>query len=363
MTNSKALFMVQSPLHIHNAREAIIKFGITHPTFLVVTSKHNAKWAQMMIAALPVNANSLFCERNDFDLEGCTQGYAKHIPWLKEQAFDLVFFSDSRLYIFIDIVNSLQHPCTYLMDDGTGIIQTVESLKHTGKYFDITQSSSPTRQQAIEKVKKKYGLWQLTPVKYDLFTAFDFESCEQFKVVANPMSQIATHHPKTNPNQVLFLGQPLAKYGYITQDSYVAHVKAVRQFYSGMDFQYLAHPREDGSYLEELQDNDGVILVKTQLSVEQYLLQSSLPPSVLSSFFSAALWYVAKFQTGITVDAHRFNTECFTSDAQLRMSRSSHLSILDIFELIYDYYKLRMNLIEPMQSVTVNSSVATSHTT
>lgn len=355
MTDSKALFMVQSPLHIHNAREAIIKFGITHPTFLVVTSKHNVKWAQMMIAALPVNATSLFCERNDFDLEACTQGYVKHIPWLKEQAFDLVFLSDSRLYIFVDIVNSLQHPCTYLMDDGTGIIQTVESLKRTGKYYDITQSSSPTRQQAIDKVKKKYGLWQLKPVKFNLFSAFDFEPSEQFDLVANPMSQIAVHHAKTNAQQVLFLGQPLVKYGYISQGLYVDHLRAIQQFYSGMEFQYLAHPREDESYLSELQDCYGMTLVTTQLSVEQYLLQSSLPPAVLSSFYSAALWYVAKFQTGIKVDAHRFNIESFTHDSQLSMSRSSHLRVLDIIELIYAYYKPRMNLIEAMQFAEVGA--------
>lgn len=353
MTVKHALFMVQSPLHIHNAREAIAEFDITQSTFLVVTSKHNSKWAKMMISALPGDAKTLFCERNDFDLEQCTQGYVKHITWLKEQAFDLVFFSDSRLYIFVDIVNSLQHPSTYLMDDGTGIIQTVESLKRTGRYFDLTKSSSPIRQKEIERVKKKYGLWQLKPVKYDLFTAFDFKSCDLFKVVANPMNQIVKKHAKNDREKVLFLGQPFVKYGYIPQELYVAHIKTIQEYYTGMEFHYLAHPREDEDYLGVLQDCFGINMVKTQLSVEQYLLQSTLPPSVLCSFCSAALWYVAKFQSGIQVDAHRFNNGCFTSDTKLTMSRSSHLSILDIIELVYDYYRPRMNVIESMDLMSM----------
>jgi hypothetical protein len=346
MTDNTALFLVQSPLHIQNAIEAIAKFGISKSTFLVVTSKHNAKWAEMMIAALPVNTESVFCERNDFDLEGCTKDYAQHIPYLKRQAFDLVFFSDSRLYIFIDIVNSLQNKNTYLMDDGTGMIQTIASLEHTGKYFDITQSSQPERRKQIELIKKKYKLWQLEPIKYDLFTAFDFSSCALFNVVENPMKRLSCSHPNLSAKDVLILGQPFVSHQYMENDAYIHCLARIIGHYKGKKINYLPHPRENHEHLTEIANEFAINIVETNVSAEQYLMQMEQPPRLVCGFNSAALWYIAKFQPDIKVEAHRLkHDDIALSGAQL-MLRSSHLSIIDINQLVYDYFRLRMNVIE-----------------
>lgn len=345
MTVNKALFMVQSPLHIHNAREAIIEFFITHPTFLVVTSTHNAKWAEMMIADLPVNANSLFCERNDFDLDECTRDYAQHIPFLKKQSFDYVFFSDSRLYIFVDIVKSLQNKNTYLMDDGVGIIQTVSTLKKTGKYFDVTQSSQLARRNKIEKIKKKYNLWQLESVKYDLFTAFDFESCDKFNVVQNSMKQLCFTHKKLNYQKVIIFGVPFVKHGYMTSESYCSYLIQIKQYYKGKIVHYFPHPREEEKDFVSLVKKTGLNLILTDLGAEQYLGSLPVPPHIICGFYSAALWYIAKYQPDIQVDAHRIDPDDICLSPTQLMTRSSHLTILDIMGLVYDYYRLRMNVI------------------
>jgi hypothetical protein len=349
MTVNKALFLVQSPLHIHNAHEAIIKFGITQSTFLVVTSKHNLKWSNMMIAALPVNANSLFCERNDFDLEECTKGYTKHIPWLIKQSFDFVFFSDSRLYIFVDVVNALQNSNTFLMDDGAGIISSVQHIKDKGLYFDISKSSSATRQQQIEKVKDKYGLLHTKSAKYNLFTAFDFTSCDQFTVYQNPMTNMSHTHKNSNQSQVLFLGQPMVNDGYISNRSYIQEMNAIINSYPEMEVLYLAHPREEKANVAEIQRSCNIRLIETDMTVEQYLLNIARPPAIVSSFYSAALWYVAKFQRGIKVNAHKLDFELLYSVNKSSMSRSSYLSMPSIIDLVYQHYKLRMNVIEPLR--------------
>lgn len=347
MTTNTALFMVQSPLHIINAREAIDKFAVTQATFLVVTSQHNTKWADMMIASLPDNTECIFVERNDFDLQGCTRDYAQHIPYLKKQNFDRVFFSDSRLYIFVDIVNSLQNANTYLMDDGTSTIQTVATLKHTGKYFDITQSSNVERRQQIEMVKKQFDLWQLPTVSYDLFSAFDFAPSEQFNLVENPMRALCCEHSALAEDQVLVLGQPFVSHQYMSAEIYCECLARIFRVYPAKSLRYFPHPRESNELLREIVHKFSVRLIESKLSAENYLIQQSEPPSIVCGFNSAALWYIAKFQPDIQVHAHRLKVSDISLTASKLMMRSSHLSIIDINQIIYDYFTSRMKVMAP----------------
>ncbi|WP_299074828.1 polysialyltransferase family glycosyltransferase [uncultured Paraglaciecola sp.] len=346
--NNSALFLIQSPLHVLNAIEAIRSFSIKKSTFLVVISKHNEKWETMIRLSIPSCSRVLYSLRLDADIEASTQSYAQHIPWLKHQFFDSVFFSDSRLYIFVDLVNALQNPNTFLMDDGAGIIPSVQHIKDKGRYFDISKSSSATRQQQIEKVKEKYGLLNEKLVKYNLFTAFDFESCDQFRVFQNPMTQILHNHQGVNQNQVVFLGQPMVNDGYLSKQAYIEEMSAISHSYSGMEILYLAHPREEKANVAEIQRCCKVSLVETDMTVEKYLLSIARPPAIVSSFYSAALWYVAKFQNGIQVNAHKLDFERLYADNKSSMSRSSYLSMPSIIDLVYQHYKLRMTVIEPL---------------
>ena len=348
MTATSALFLVQSPLHIYNANEAIRKFNITEPSFLIVTSKHNVKWSKMMRDLLPVNAEHRFCERNDLDVEACTKEYVGHIQFFKQQNYDYVFFADSRLYIFVDIVNSLQNKNTFLMDDGAGIIQTVHTLEQTGRYFDTTQSSQEKRRKEIEGVKRKYDLWQLASCKYNLFTAFDFKSGEHFEVVANPMKALSHHHKKLDNQTVLILGVPFIKINYMSSEQYFEYLLELKTFYKGKHLRYLPHPREEITDLHDKCASSGIDIVETHLTAEKYLMSLDLAPAIVCGFYSAALWYIAKFQPQISVEAHRFHLNDITLPPSQMMSRSSHLSILDIIDLVYDYYTLRMKVIDPL---------------
>ncbi|MDC0601531.1 hypothetical protein OAP14_00745 [Aliiglaciecola sp.] len=353
MTDKSGLFLVQSPLHIYNACEAIRKFDIAKPTFLIVTSKHNVKWSEMMRDLLPANTEHRFCERDDLDIAACTKEYVGHIQFFKQQKYDYVFFSDSRLYIFVDIVNSLQNENTFLMDDGSGIIQTVHTLEQTGRYFDTTQSSQKERRQEIEKIKRKYDLWQLASCKYNLFTAFDFKDGEHFKVVANPMRTLCHKHEKLDHQSVLILGVPFIKINYMSSEKYCDYLVALSAFYTGKRLLYLPHPREDMSYLHSKCIDSGIEVVSTHLTAEKYLMSLNPAPAIVTGFYSAALWYIAKFQPEICVEAHRFHLSDITLPPSQMMSRSSHLSILDIVDLVYDYYTLRMRVIEPLLKPSV----------
>ncbi|MEP2600382.1 MAG: glycosyltransferase family 52, partial [Paraglaciecola sp.] len=303
-------------------------------------------------AALPADTECLFCERNDHDIVSAIKQYAKHLPWLKKQTYDYVFFADSRLYIFVDIVNALQHSNTFLMDDGAGIIQTVHTLKTQRKYFDIPLSTNPERRKLIERTKKEYGLWQPKHVQYNLFSAFDFDSCEEFRMVENPMSGLRYDHPKIDHSEVLIVGQPFVINGHMKSDVYIHCIRQIQRMYPDKKINYFPHPRETEADLVQLRELFGLFIVETNLPIEEYIMQLPASPSEIAGFYSAALWYISKFQPDITVKAFRLSADFFCFPKGQMMWGSSHLTKLEVTELVYDYFKLRINVVDLLMPVS-----------
>jgi len=347
MTKS-ALFLIQTPLHVNNAIEAIDVFGVTQPSFLVVTSKHNQKWAAMIQAYLPADSHCLLCERDDFDIEGTTKSYVRHIYWLQSQSFDYVFFPDTKLYVFVDIVKILGNPNTYLMDDGAATIVSIHVLDKFGQYFEEYQSSTTSRRYEIENIKRKYQIWDLPQIKYNLFTAFDFTSCEKYQVVQNPMQLMSYQHHNVDPDKVLFIGQPLIRSGYVNLETYTRYCDNISAYYGAKNVEYLPHPRENKNDVIELSKNTGFELIETKMSAEAFLTKQESAPASICGFYSTALWNIAKFHSGLKVDAHRLLLNESNIAQKKRISRSNHLTELDCIDLYYDYYKNRMNVVEPL---------------
>jgi hypothetical protein len=335
---TSALFLIQTPLHVINALEAIAVFEIQYSTFFIVTSHQNEKWQLMINQLLPYNAKTIFCTRNDHDVEEGTKAYAQHLKSLRAEAFDFVFFADARLYIFVDIVNSLQNSSTILMDDGTGTLLAVHSLTTYGSYYDMSVSRSPERQKKIEIAKKKYGLWNLKPVNYDLFTVFDYETCDYFKVINNPMKQLCFTHDDLDSDVVLFLGQPFVKINHMTASDYLICLKQICDRFKGKRMLYLPHPREDKTMVEELAKDSRFSVIQTKLTAENYLISSTLPPKTVCGFLSTSLWNIMKFQQGVEVLAFKIPAHRFNKKLSKYRSRSSHVTDLEFIQLIYDYY-------------------------
>jgi hypothetical protein len=339
-----ALFLVQTPLHVINALEAIKKFGIVESTFFIVTSDHNKKWRLMMERMLPTNAKRTYCIRDDFDVEKGTNAYAQHIPFLKDQNFELLFFADARLYIFVDIVNSLRVDSTFLMDDGTGTLLAVHSLMENGVYYDMSVSSSLTRQKEIEKVKKKYKLWELKPVKYNLFTVFDYPNCDYFNVVRNEMTRLCYSHEGTDKDKVLFIGQPFVKIRHMKAKDYLACLLKVKSFYGEKEIKYLPHPREDSDFLNNLASLDGFSVIDTIETAENYIISTNNVPHSICGFLSTSLWNIAKFQKGVEVASFKIPETLFNPELKVKKTRSSYVTDLAFLNIIYQYYEKKMRV-------------------
>ena len=346
MKSPSALFLVQTPLHLLNALEAITKFNIASSTFFIVTSQNNEKWRSMIETLLPPAANTHFCIRNDHDIEKGTKAYAQYIGKLKNECFDFVFFADARLYIFVDIVNSLRVEDSFLMDDGTGTLLAIHSLNKYGCYYDLSVSRSSERNKCIEATKIKYGLWNLSPVNYKLFTVFDYQSCKYFDVVPNPMKQLQYVHTNIDPETIIFIGQPFVKINHMTESHYLQCLYEVGAFFKGKKIAYLPHPRDTQDFIDTLTKSGTFSIVNTQLTAEKYLMQCSPAPETVCGFLSTSLWNIAKFQQGINVLSFKIPDELFNKHMSVNRSRSSRVTDLEFIHLIYEYYKKRLPIHE-----------------
>lgn len=350
MKSNSALFLVQTPFHVLNALEAISEFDIKQSTFFIANSAPNQKWRKMIELLLPPNAHTILCRRNNLDIEEGTKEYAQHVDSLKASGFDFVFFSDARLYIFVDIVNALNNPSTYLMDDGTGTLLALHNLAHYGEYYDVPISTSAERNQLIEQTKKKYGLWNLPQVKYNLFTVFDYESCEYYRVVNNPMRCLSHTHSDLAVDTVLIIGQPFIKIKHMSSSHYLLCLEQICDFYKDKKKIYLPHPREEQSFVDSLKKSEHITVIDTDLTAEKYLMQLPLAPSTVCGFLSTSLWNIAKYQKGIQVEAFRIPQELFNPIMASRRKRSNHVTDLAFINIIYDYYEKRI----PIHELTIN---------
>lgn len=343
---SSALFLVQTPLHVQNACEAIPVFGITQSVFFIVHSKNNEKWLAQINELLPENVNTLLCERDDHDIEGCIKEYSERISHLKTYDFDFVFLGDARLYIFVDCVNALANKNTFLMDDGALTITTMHSLKTHGVYYPLGKSTNIERTEQIEKVKRKYGLWDMKHTPYNLFTIFDFPSSQAIRVVKNPLQSIRYTHTNTDPQSVLFLGQPLGNGRFCSNDMYNRLMERIVNYYSDKRFLYLPHPRETEEQVAQLKGFQNLCVIETSMPVEHFVMTLDSVPHTISGFFSTALWNIAKFQTGLHVEAFRIDSSNYDDAVLQRKSRNGFLSDFDANELCYEHFALRLKVIE-----------------
>lgn len=343
---SSALFLVQTPLHVQNACEAITVFGITQSIFFIVHSKNNEKWLAQINELLPEDADTILCKRDDHDIEGGIKEYVKHITHLKTYDFDFVFLSDARLYIFVDCVNSLAHKNTFLMDDGALTITSMHSLKTHGIYYPLGKSTNKARAEQIEKAKREHGLWNMKPVPYNLFTIFDFPSSEDIKVVQNPLQSLRHTHTNTDPQTVLFLGQPLGNSRFCSNDTYNQLMERVAHYYSDKHFLYLPHPRETEEQVAQLERFQNLRIIETSMPVEHFVMTLDSVPHTIAGFFSTALWNIAKFQTGLNVEALRIDSGNYDDAVLQRKSRNGFLTDFEAIELCYDHFARRMKVIE-----------------
>ena len=92
------------------------------------------------------------------------------------------------------------------------------------------------------------------------------------------------------PNgEVWFLGEPLVLDGYLSEETYLRHLKSVQRYYRGKRFVYLPHSREQGADVERVRTTLGCEVKRFGMPIELALSRADRHPVVVASFISSAL--------------------------------------------------------------------------
>ncbi|HJS15149.1 MAG TPA: hypothetical protein VJ795_08765, partial [Rheinheimera sp.] len=118
MSYCKALFVVDTPAQIFNLKEALDAYKVNDYDIIICDCCRADAYAQLrsQISSL-APANVIEVPRVEGDVRERIAIYAQHLPWLKQQNYSLVFFSNIRQQWQRDIVCSLRSAKAVLMDD------------------------------------------------------------------------------------------------------------------------------------------------------------------------------------------------------------------------------------------------------
>lgn len=85
------------------------------------------------------------------------------------------------------------------------------------------------------------------------------------------------------------LGSKFVELGFLTSEIYIAYLKKTLLKYPKVNFVYIPHRAEDKVNYSKVIDELEVGLLQTNLPIEMYLMKLNKLPSVIVSFYSAAL--------------------------------------------------------------------------
>ncbi|MFT6734268.1 MAG: hypothetical protein ACJAS9_002463 [Polaribacter sp.] len=307
----KNLLLVESPFQLLSAYEAIKYFKLQNYLLLIRYSglKKNDQQIDRLLQVLqinPVNIESVFIK------ESCrgVSDFLKFIFYMfkyfiKRADFESIYIGSYRSRFFRNVLKQfLNEKKIILLDDGN---QTIEVQKE----FTSTEN-------------------------FDLFTMYSLEAYQGQKVYLNQfkaLSKLIVIDKNSTEDNILFIGCGLSEAGIISSKKYIQLIEKVAEYYGerGKTMVYLPHRNEQQLLINELVKINNLNLKTIDYPIEFIGLYDGMSFSKVSSFYSTAL---------ITMrDIYNLEAECFFFD----YTASKYQRDID---LVYDYYKKEMKLIQ-----------------
>jgi len=296
-----ALFIISSPLQLMNSIEAIKYFGITKPKLLIIhivkrddIKKHFSRllefieWDSIDYIELP---------QKKLDKILFPKNIKKSLNRININNIDKLFVGDYQSNHINHIVNYLDIKDVYLIDDGMAMA-----------VYDTYLYSKPRKEKIVDIVYKFIG-YRIEPIDYTFFSFFDLKEKRviqnNFNFFRSLMSQ------KEIENSVYFIGQPLVEVNTLTQDSYIKALQNIIDFYSGKEFVYILHRREELSFIDKVSKELNFRYIKFDNLIELEMIFSKTIPSHFGTFFSTAIFTLPKLFDNSSYQAFRIDDNIF----------------------------------------------------
>src|SRR5690606_6149742 len=132
----RALFVIDTPAQVFNLQEALREYDIEDYDIITSDCCRADAYSQLqeLLSGL-TPAHLIQVPRVSGAIEDRISIYAQHLPWLKQQGYPLVFFSNIRQQWQRDIVCSLLGSKIVLMDDGNATLMFYHFLFRHQHFF------------------------------------------------------------------------------------------------------------------------------------------------------------------------------------------------------------------------------------
>ncbi|MDF3125828.1 hypothetical protein [Rheinheimera sp. 1928-s] len=337
----RALFVIDTPSQVFNLQEAVREYGIDDYDIITCDCCRADAYSQLQQLLTRLKPTHLIqVPRVSGAIEDRISIYAQHLPWLKQQGYQLVFFSNIRQQWQRDIVCSLSGPKLVLMDDGNAPLVFYRYLFSQGLFFDFPADPDTVRAQQALLARQKYQVCTQPPAHLELFTVFDLPALPWLSICKNPLQAMKQHFPIVDEQAVLLLGGGETQLSYLSEDHYIALLRKVVALFPGKCIHYVPHRITNPDFVARIRLELPVAIMQQHLPIEDWLRQQATPPATVVGFYSMALTTIAHCFSGLRVISVDPGLSTWINAASSHVWNLTRCNNLQVIEAIMDYLRL-----------------------
>jgi hypothetical protein len=340
-SGSRALFVIDTPSQVFNLQEALREYGIDDYDIITCDCCRADAYSQLQQLLTRLKPTHLIqVPRVSGAIADRISIYAQHLPWLKQQGYPLVFFSNIRQQWQRDIVCSLSDSKLVLMDDGNATLVFYRYLFSQGLFFDFPADPDAERAQQALLTRQQYHVDTKPPTQLELFTVFDLPALPWLSIRNNPLSAMKQQFPEVDADTVLLLGGGETQLNYLSEDHYIALLQKVVALFPGKRIQYVPHRITNPVFVDRIGLELPVTIMQQHLPIEDWLRQQDAPPATVVGFYSMALTTIASCFEGIRVISVDPGLSTWSHAASSHVWNLTRCNNLQVIEAIMDYIRL-----------------------
>ncbi len=337
----RSLFVIDTPSQVFNLQEALREYDIDDYDIITCDCCRADAYSQLQQLLTRLKpAHLIQVPRVSGAIEDRISIYAQHLPWLRQQGYPLVFFSNIRQQWQRDIVCSLTDSKLVLMDDGNATLVFYRYLFSQGIFFDFPADPNAERAQQALLTRQKYQVCTEPPTQLELFTVFDLQALPCLSIRNNPLQAMKQHFPSVDDHTVLLLGGGETELNYLSEDYYIALLQKVVALFPDKRIQYVPHRITNPAFIDRIGHELPLTIVKQHLPIEDWLRQQATPPATVVGFYSMALTTIASCFDGIKVISVDPGLSTWSSAASSHVWNLTRCNNLQVIEAIMDHLKI-----------------------
>jgi hypothetical protein len=228
----------------------------------------------------------------------------------------ILFEDDSRIeYIFIKITN--RRIIDYLKI--VFLIIKSYTIQYKYQYIFIGNLESKILAKIVRIINKEKvillddGIKSITfqnnfsnKYYYNLYTMLDkLKTIEKQKIVYNKFSRLQLMIKGIEKREdILFIGSKLSEAGIVTEEYYINMIKKISLKYSKKNILYITHRGEMIDKLNKLSQCNNIKIIQLDYPIEFFPIYYNYLPSMVISFYSAALISLYKIYPTIKIESY-----------------------------------------------------------